>query len=270
MTAVEQQSVSQQEEAARMWGSGGRFYDRISYGISDALAHAAQRLNARPDEEILDVATGTGWSARNVAQVGARVTAVDIAPDLLAAAEELSAHLRPPITFQQADAENLPFEDARFDGVISTFGVMFAANHEQAARELARVCRSDGRLSLATWAPEGAVQEFFAMIGKYSAAPPPDPSPLAWGDPEYVRGLLGRDFDLAFEEGVNHSYFDNTEAVWAWYTRGFGPVKQVVEQLDPDRRAEFKRDFEAYHNHYAAPAGLHIRREYLVITGRRR
>jgi ubiquinone/menaquinone biosynthesis C-methylase UbiE len=134
--------------AARMWGAGGAGYDKVSFAISDALAHAAQRLNARPGQSILDVATGTGWSARNVARCGAQVTAVDIAPELLAAAKTLASHL--PITFWQADAEQLPFADAHFDGIISTFGVMFAVDQAQAARELARVCRPGGRLALAT------------------------------------------------------------------------------------------------------------------------
>ena len=101
------------------------------------LAHAAQRLNARPDQAILDVATGTGWSARNVARRGARVTAVDISAELLAAAEDLSRHIRPPIHFVQADAEGLPFASGSFDGVISTFGLMFAFDQAKASAELA-------------------------------------------------------------------------------------------------------------------------------------
>ena len=141
--------------------------------ISDALAHAAQRLNARAGEHILDVATGTGWSARNVARGGAVVMGVDISPELLAAATDLSGHIRPPIEFRLGDAEQLPFDDAAFDGVISTFGVMFAINQAAAAAELARVCRSGGRLVLATWAPEGAVAEFFRIIAQHSDAPPP-------------------------------------------------------------------------------------------------
>ena len=102
--------------------------------ISDALAHAAQRLNARAGERILDVATGTGWSARNVARRGAVVSGVDISPELLAAAGDLSQHIRPPIEFRLADAERLPFDDGAFDGVISTFGVLGIDPAFQAAR----------------------------------------------------------------------------------------------------------------------------------------
>ncbi len=101
-------------------------------------------------DRILDVATGTGWSARNAARMGAEVIGVDIAEGLLAAARELSAHVRPPIKFHLGDAERLPFADGTFDGVISTFGVMFAADQAQAAVELGRVCRSGAALC---WRP---------------------------------------------------------------------------------------------------------------------
>ena len=122
------------QRATTMWGRGGKAYDEVSFAISDALAHAAQRLNARAGERILDVATtGTGWSARNVARGGAVVMGVDISPELLAAATGLSGHIRPRIEFRLGDAEQLPFDDAAFDGVISTFGVMFAINHATAA-----------------------------------------------------------------------------------------------------------------------------------------
>jgi SAM-dependent methyltransferase len=258
------------QTAAAMWGRGGRHYDDVSFAISDALAHAAQRLNARAGERILDVATGTGWSARNVARTGAAVTGVDISEELLAAARELSAHLRPPIEYRQADAERLPFEDGSFDGVISTFGVMFAFDQAQAAAELARVCRLGGRLVLATWAPAGSVAQFFGVISQHSKAPPPPSSPLAWGDPAHVETLLATAFDLKFEQGVSNAYHGSEEDIWQWYTRGFGPLRQLAESLPPDGAARLKRDVDAYHRHYAVPAGLHVKREYLVTIGQRR
>jgi SAM-dependent methyltransferase len=258
------------QAAAGMWGRGGRHYDDVSFAISDALAHAAQRLDAQAGERILDVATGTGWSARNVARRGAAVTAVDISDELLAAARELSAHIRPPIELRQADAEHLPFPDAAFDGVISTFGVMFALDQAQAAAELARVCRPGGRLVLATWAPVGAVAEFFGIIARHSGAPPLPSSPLAWGDPAHVEKLLGKAFELSFEPGVSNAYHGGEQDIWEWYTRGFGPLRQLAESLPADRAAALRRDVDGYHSHYAVPAGLHVKREYLVIIGRRR
>lgn len=256
--------------AAATWSQGGRAYDEVSSGISDALAHAAQRLNPQAGEAILDVATGTGWTARNIARSGARVTGADIADELLAAARELSAHVRPAIAFELADAERLPFADGQFDGVISTFGVMFAQDQQQAAAELGRVCRRGGRLALATWTPDGAVARFFGVVAKHSDAPAPAASPLAWGDPGRVKELLGRDFELAFERGVSNAYYDGVEDVWRIFAQGFGPVRRLAEGPDPTRRAAFKADVDAYHAQYAGEAGLHIRREYLVAIGRRR
>jgi SAM-dependent methyltransferase len=257
--------------AAAMWGLGGRAYDRVSFAISDALAHAGQRLNPQPGEAVLDIGTGTGWSARNAARRGARVTGIDIAAELLAAAQALSAHLRPPIEFRLGAAERLPVPDAAFDRVISTFGVMFALDPEQAAAELARVCRPGGRLVLASWAPAGAVAVFFGLIGKHARQPPPDPSPLAWGDPARLEALLGRDFALTFEPGTSHAYHDSVEDIWRWYAEGFGPVRQLLQTLGPADAAAFRRDIDAYHGHYLTAAGLlHVRRDYLVTIGRRR
>ncbi len=257
-------------DAAEMWGKGGHAYDEVSFAISDALAHAAQRLAATPGQAVLDVATGTGWSARNAARQGARVTAVDISADLLAAARELSAHIEPQIDFRLADAEALPFTDASFDGVISTFGVMFAQDQELAASELGRVCRPGGRLVLTTWVPDGAVAEFFGILGRHAGAPPPPASPLAWGDPSTAAQLLGTDFDLMFEKGVNNAYHDDVDAIWRWYARGFGPMRQVLEGLDAQGRKALRDEVDTYHAHYMTEAGLRVSRDYLAIIGRRR
>jgi SAM-dependent methyltransferase len=164
---------------------------------------------------------------------------------------------------------SLPFADASFDGVISTFGVIFAGDQERAARELGRVCRPGGRLVLVVWAPEGAIQEFWALIGKYRPGPPPPVSP-SWGEPDHVRTLLGNAFDLVFEPGVNDHFVDNVEEAWNGYARGFGPMKFLIDNLPPDQLAAFKQEVDAYHASYRTEAGLHLKREYLLIIGRRR
>jgi SAM-dependent methyltransferase len=198
------------------------------------------------------------------------VNAIDISTALLDAARDLSAHTEPPIAFHRADAEHMPFPDGRFDSVISTYGVMFAQDQRKAAAELGRVCRPGGRLVLATWTPDGAVAEFFGILGKHSDSPPPASSPLAWGDPDHIETLLGEMFELSFERGVNNAYHASTAAIWDWYVRGFGPLRQLVETLPPERVAALKRDVDAYHQHYSAPAGLHVKRDYLITIGRRR
>src|SRR4051794_12513052 len=127
------------QRPAAVWSAGGADYDAISRGIADAIEHCVLRLNPQPGERILDLSTGTGWTARSVARRGAVVTGVDIAEDLLATAREKAAAERLAIAYELGDAEQLPFADGTFDAVISTFGVMFASRPEAAAAELARV-----------------------------------------------------------------------------------------------------------------------------------
>ena len=257
------------QSAAALWTQGGAAYDEISFQVSDALAHAAQRLWPRAGDKVLDVATGTGWSARNAARWGASVTAVDIGEDLLVAARRLAAHISPAIDFQLADAEKLPFEDGAFDRVISTFGVMFAGGQEAAAGELARVCKAGGRLVLATWLPGSSVSEFFAIGVKHSGAQPPAPSPMAWGEPDHVTKLLGGDFALQFETAVSRTYYPDAEAMWNIFTSGFGPVRALAERLEGAALQAYRDDFFAFHEKFASAAGLHMKREYLLVIGTR-
>ena len=139
--------LAHNERAAATWGSGGRAYERISELSADALRHVVDRLLPQPGERVVDVATGTGWTVRLLADCGAVVSAVDIGDGLIEAAKRMA----PEIDFRVGDAEALPFGDQSFDAVSSTFGVMFVAQPEAAARELARVCRKGGRIGLATW-----------------------------------------------------------------------------------------------------------------------
>ncbi len=258
------------QTAADVWSLGGAEYDMVSFKISDALAHAAQRLAAKPGERVLDVATGTGWTARNVARFGASVVGVDIAEGLLEGARRLSAHTQPPISFERADAEHLPFADQAFDHVISTFGVMFAGDHNAAARELARVCKPGGRLVLATWEPAGAVGDFFRLLSGYQDVPASaGPTPLHWGDPDHVRSLLSEAFDLRFEREVSRNYFDDVDAVWTSYMKSFGPMRALAQSLPDAKLAELKRDLDAYHAKFDTPNGLKIEREYLITIGTR-
>ena len=109
------------------------------------------RLNPQPGEKCLDVATGTGWTARFLKARGADVTGIDIGTGVLEAAKELA----PDIDFRLGDAEELEFHDGSFDIVTSTFGVMFVTRPEDAAREVARVCKKRGRLGLVHGRPAG-------------------------------------------------------------------------------------------------------------------
>lgn len=260
----------EQEAAARMWGATGRAYDEMSFMVSDALAHAAQRLQIQRAETVLDVATGTGWTARNLARSGGEVTAIDVAEEMIAGAIALSTHVYPPIAFRIGDAEDMPFADGQFDAVASTFGVMFAPDQQKAASEMARVCRPGGRLALLSWPPTGSVAEFFAVTSKYSAEPPTEPSPLLWGDPDHVASLLEEFFDLTFETGISRSYHPDGEQVGSLFEQSFGPVATMLASLDEERAAELRQDLIDFHERYRGDGGLCVERPYLLVLGTRR
>jgi len=260
--------LSHNERAAATWGSGGRDYDRISDFVSDALTHLVNRIIPQPGERFLDVGTGTGWTARLLSSRGATVTGVDIGAGVIEAAKALA----PEIDFRVADAESLPFEDASFDAVTSTFGVMFVAQPEIAAHEIARVCKSGGRLGLLTWVPEGTVTGFFQMMRSYMPPPPtnPPPSPFEWGRPERIFELLGHAFELRFERGTTTLRMPDGDSVWELFINGFGPIKTLTASLDPERKEQLKRDFLAFHERYRTDLGIAMPRDYLVTIGYRR
>ncbi len=256
---------------ASVWSSGGAAYNEISRQIASALAHCARRLDARPGEMVLDVATGTGWTSRLLAEQGAIVTGVDIAADLLAAARE-KAPARLSLDYRLGDAEALPFAAGTFDAVSSTFGVMFASRPEAAAGEIARVCRKGGRVALATWKPDSTVFGMFQVMRPYMPPPPnpAPPSPFAWGSRERVTELFGDAFDLAFEDGETICYERDGAAVWDVFVEGYGPTRKLAEGLDADRREALRQDFTAFHDRYRGPLGVAMPRQYLITVGTRR
>lgn len=260
------------QRPASVWSSGGSAYDEISRQIASALEHCVRRARPRDREKFLDVATGTGWTSRLLASRGVDVIGVDIADDLLAAARGLADRDRYSIRYQVGDAEQLPFADGQFDGVVSTFGVMFASRPEVAARELARVCRRGGRVALATWAPEGNVFGMFQVMRQYMPPPPAPapPSPFAWGDRARVTELLGDAFDLAFEDGVTNYFEEDGETAWQRFVTGYGPTKMLAANLPDDQRERLHRDFVAFHDRFATPLGVTVPRQYLITVGTRR
>lgn len=257
---------------ASVWNSGGARYDQISRGIADSIEHCVLRLNPQPGERVLDLATGTGWTSRLVAVRGARVTGVDIAGDLIAAARERAQMEGLDIEYRLGDAESLPFAEGEFDVVVSTCGIMFASRPEAAAAAVASVTRKGGRVALTTWLPDSNLFKMFMVMRPYMAPPPnpAPPSPFAWGEPERVRELLGASFDLRFERGTSYYREPSGEAAWNTFSTSYGPTKSLAAGLDESRRAELRRDFIAFHDGFRTELGICVPREYLLTVGIRR
>ncbi|MFC4353320.1 class I SAM-dependent methyltransferase [Fodinicurvata halophila] len=263
---------SHNETPSATWSSAGRAYDEISRGILDAIEHCINRLAPAAGERLLDVATGTGWTARRLAERGFHVTGVDFAPDMLSTAQEIAAVRNLDIPFDLGDAEALPYRDASFDAVISTFGVMFVQRPEDAAAELSRVCRPGGRLALATWTPDGNVFEMFKIMKGYMPAPTgsPPPSPFEWGKPERLEELLGEAFELRFERGTSFYREPDGQAAWETFLNGYGPLHTLSGKLEAGQLEALKRDWIAFHDGFATELGICVPRDYWVVVGTRR
>jgi SAM-dependent methyltransferase len=261
-------------KAAAMWSQGGRAYDAISFGISEGIRHGVARLAPAADQDVLDIATGTGWTARQVAKLGAKVTAVDIADGLLSAARALAAEEGVTVEWRLGDAEKLPLADESFDAAISTFGIMFASNQEAALGELSRVVRPGGRIAVVAWEPNtnaAALRQVVAPFMPEAPAPKtPPPSPFNWGDPDWLLSALGDYFDLRHEKGELFHRLSGPSEAWTVYSSGFPPVQAVAGALAPARREEMRSAFEEWVGRYRTDLGVAIPFQYLVTIGIKR
>jgi SAM-dependent methyltransferase len=194
-----------------VWGTGNKAVAEKVASIGDVLV---ARAAIEPGMEVLDVACGTGNATIPAAKLGARVTGLDFSPGLIAIARERGAEANVEVEWLEGDAQSLPFEDDRFDRVISAIGHMFAPDHKRTADELRRVCRPDGRIAIACWTPQGNIGSMFASLGGISPPPPEGfQSPLLWGTEEHVRELLGGTLEfechnVVFNEPSPESYAD--------------------------------------------------------------
>lgn len=261
--------LSRNRLAASTWNAGGARYDRISRQIADAIEHSVDRLNPRQGESILDIATGTGWTARQLRSRGADVTGIDFSPEMIEAARRLDS--TQSIDFRVADAEALPFGDRSFDAVVSTFGVMFCSDPAQAAAELARVCRPGGRLALAVWDRQGGVYDLFQVISRHKPGQSASATtPFDWSDVERATHWLGDFFDLQFEKAVSYHREKHAEDAWKAFSTGYGPVKSLLQALDERSQAAFREDFVEFHQGYQTDVGILVPRPYVFISGLRR
>lgn len=254
------------------WASGD--YSSVATELFASLGPAlVGAVRIRPGDYVLDVAAGSGNAAIAAAEVGARVVASDLTPELRQRGQTIAAERGVSLSWRQADAEALPFTDSEFDAVISCVGVMFAPHHQRAADELVRVCKAGGRIGLVSWTPEGFFGQMLAMLNATLRTPLPEvQAPPLWGRKNYVRQLLGeRVGDLVvrrrmltvdrFASGAKFRHF-----VKAY----FGPAITVYRNIvgDPERIWALDAELAILSQHYLADAAMQW--EYLLVTARKR
>lgn len=252
------------------WGLGdygalGRLLEPAAQAVIDGAAVSA-------GQEVLDVAAGDGNVAVLAAREGADVVASDFAPEQVEAGRRRTDAEGLDVEWVVADAEELPFDDARFDAVLSTFGVMFAPRPDVVARELFRVVRPGGTVGLAAWTPEGFQGQSFAIGRRFQPPPEGLPASTEWGDPDLVRERLGPYASRVETELRTLPFaFRSRDAMRSFFLEHAGPAQAAQRSMDPERyrameevQARLVDDWNQ-----ATDGSVLIEVEYLLAVARR-
>jgi ubiquinone/menaquinone biosynthesis C-methylase UbiE len=208
--------------------------------VGETLAEA---VDLRAGERVLDVAAGNGNAALAAARRYCRVTALDYVPALLERAEARAAADGLELEVLEADAEEIPLPEASFDAVLSTFGVMFTANQERAARELVRVCRPGGRIGLASWTPEGFIGQLFAVLGRFVPPPAAARSPSAWGTERRLEELFAGVAHQTRTARRHYTFRYASPAHWLDVFRTYyGPMQKTFAAVPPARQGALETE----------------------------
>jgi SAM-dependent methyltransferase len=283
MTPDNQPSTADLETADRelkakhraMWASGDypAMVETFLLPLGRRLVEAA---GPGAGQRVLDVGAGTGNVSLPAAAAGASVTASDLSPELLQTGRVRAEAQGLDLEWVEADAEHLPFDDAAFDAVLSSIGVMFAPHHQAAADELVRVCRPGGRIALLNWTPEGFVGELFRTMKPFAPPPPPgaQPAPL-WGSEEHLRELFGDRvaFQSVTRETLDVTAFGTARDFCQHFSACYGPTLAVRANAEREGRTdEFNEAFAAFFEgaNLGAPEAARFGMEYLLTVGTRR
>ena len=226
------------------WISGD--FGQIAKFLETEAEIFINRLGLKPGSKVLDVACGTGNLALPAARLGANVTGVDIAPNLVEQARANAAREGLQIQFDEGDAEALPYEDASFDTVVTMYGAMFAPRPDLVASELLRVTKPGGRIAMGNWTPTGFIGQMFKVVGAHVPPPPGMTSPVLWGKDDVVRERFGdgvssiemtpRIVKFAFP-------FSPAEVVEHFFVY-YGPTNKAFASLDENKQAALRKDLE--------------------------
>jgi ubiquinone/menaquinone biosynthesis C-methylase UbiE len=194
---------------------------------------------------VLDVAAGNGNATLAAARRWCEVTSTDYVPSLLARGQERASADGLTVTFREADAEALPFDDAAFDAVVSTFGVMFTPDQDKAASELARVCRRGGKIGLANWTPSGFIGQVFKTLGKYLPPPQGARSPALWGTETRLAEMFGAAGTVKSEPRDFVFRYRSAEHFLEVFRTFYGPMLKAFDALDATNQQLLRDDLLA-------------------------
>jgi len=234
--------------------------------VGETLCEA---LDLRAGSRVLDVAAGNGNATLAAARRWCDVTSTDYVAALLESGRMRAQAEGHTIRFQEADAENLPFADASFDAVLSTFGVMFTPDQDKAARELARVCKPGGRIGLANWTPESFIGQVFKTIGKYIPPAPGVKSPAQWGTKARLDELFGATARQIRTASREFTFRYRSPAHWIEVFRTYyGPMNKTYGALDAEKQAAFTGDLLALleRGNRSGDATMVVPSEYLEVV----
>lgn len=256
------------------WNLPGAGYVEMAETLRPAVERLIDAAGIEPGMRVLDAATGTGIAAIEAARRGATVIGIDFAEALVAVAREQAAEAgQPDIRFDVADIENLPYDDASFDVVISSFGSIYAPRHDAVAFQLCRVLRPGGRLAFTTWQHAEPHCRLLTITAPYSPPPPPDGfSIFDWADPAHLREMLGEYVDdiTLIEDDVPWIAASPSDACDFLFRRALGPTMHVFERLDLPQKLALHSDAIALFSHCMQPDGtVCLSRPYVLVTARR-
>jgi SAM-dependent methyltransferase len=257
------------QKHAQVWSSAP--FEHIAAIITAMHVALVERLAPQPGEHWLDLGCGTGDVAFHAARAGAIVTGADLSPALIETAQRQAQELGLDLTLEVGDAQALRYDDASFDVVSSSVGVIFAPDHARIASELARVCKPGGRLGLTAWRRSSGVGDIFAGMAPFMAPPPEGAgSPFQWGDEAYVEEMLGASFELELDDLEVRYRGEDPAQMWGVFRENYGPSHVLWKSLDEARRSELDAAMTAVWEGHRADDGIDMEMRYVLVTGTRR
>jgi SAM-dependent methyltransferase len=263
--AIDLAAVKAKQQIA--WASGD--YAVIGTTLQMVGEALCEALDLRAGHRVLDVAAGNGNATLAAARRCCDVVSTDYVGALLDRAKARASAEGLAVQFEQADAENLQFEDGTFDVVMSTFGVMFTPNQEKAAAELARVCRPGGKIGLANWTPTSFIGELFKVMGRYIPPAPGVKSPSLWGTEARLRELFGSRIGALEVSLRNHMFRYRSPRHWLdTFRTYYGPMHKAFGALDAAKQASLAEDLLGLAQRFntAVDGSMKVPGEYLEVV----